>query len=472
MSRRLITVCTAAACVAALAGGVPASAAPDRAADRGSSGIGDPYFPLDGNGGIDVKKYSIRDGYDFDKGRLSGRTKLRIQATQNLSSFNLDLLLPVSKVKVNGKNAKHRKPNGHELVITPRKSLEDGDKFSVVVQYAGKPAKYSYVGESNWLADKHEVVAMNEPHMAPWWFPSNDHPQDKATLDIQITVPQGNQVIANGLPKSSRVKRGQITSRWVEKDPMVPYLAFFAAGKFKVAKGTTNGLPWVNAVSKRLPGNGTRGAMSWMKRTPRIVSWLESELGDYPFDSTGGLVTSLNPGFALENQTRPTYPWFGKNNWLLVHELAHQWFGDSVSVQNWRDIWLNEGFASYMEQRYVETHGGRSADSWLRQTHGFIPANDSFWQLEVADPGARKIFFGAIYDRGAMTLVALRNVIGDDAFAQLLKDWAAQHAYGNAETADFITLAEEASGRDLTAFFDAWLVSPTKPANTAANGLG
>ena len=188
---------------------------------------------------------------------------------------------------------------------------------------------------------------MNQPHMAPWWFPANDHPLDKALVDIAITVPRGKQVIANGrLVK--RIARGDTTTyRWRADEPMVPYLAFFAAGRFEVSKGTEDGLPWLVAVSQRLAPSVRRDSMELMEKTPGIVSWLETRLGDYPFGQTGGLTTSLQPGFALENQTRPTYPVLGTGGLsTVVHELAHQWFGDSVAVHGWRDIWLNEGFAT------------------------------------------------------------------------------------------------------------------------------
>jgi aminopeptidase N len=343
----------------------------------------------------------------------------------------------------------------------------------VVVRYAGHPGRFSYAGESNWLASRREVVTMNEPHMAPWWFPSNDHPRDKARMDFHITAPNGREVVANGLPIGRDSGPSRTTWHWRVAEPMVPYLAFFAAGDFAVARGRADGRPWLVAVSQHLPAGWRRDSMTMLRRTPQVVRWLESELGDYPFGTTGGLVTSLNPGFALENQTRPTYPPLTPGDtYLLVHELAHQWFGDDVAVRSWRDIWLNEGFATYLEKRYDETHGGQSAATWLRNRYDALGGGSSFWSLPVADPGPGHLFDAAVYLRGAMTLQALRHRIGGAEFRTLLRTWVRVHARGNGSTAQFRALAEQVSGEDLTGFFDAWLVSTTKPADIVANGLG
>ncbi|GAA2116302.1 M1 family metallopeptidase [Nocardioides bigeumensis] len=474
--RHLGSAAAALALTVAATGAAPplaAVAGVDRLAEAGAPGIGDPYFPLDGNGGIDVLHYDVRDRYAFGSRRLTGRTRLDVRATQALTSFHLDLLLAVRGVHVDGAKAAYRKVGKHELRITPARPLASGQEFRVTVAYAGRPATKSYAGESNWLANAHEVVTMNEPHMAPWWFPANDHPLDKATFDLRITVPKGKQVIANGLPQGQRTRGAWTTHHWRAADRMATYLAFFAAGDFAVDRGTSGGVPWINAASRHLPGNGPKVALRWLGKTPRITKWLASELGEYPFRSNGGLVTSLGVGFALENQTRPTYPYVGGGStWLLVHELAHQWFGDSVSIAGWRDIWLNEGFASYFEYRWAETHGGQSVDSWLRHTYTFYNAGDGFWALSVADPGARQIFSGPVYERGALTLAALRNVVGDDAFGSILRTWVEERRDGNATTADFVALAERLSGRDLDAFFEAWVYAGVKPADTVANGLG
>ena len=179
------------------------------------------------------------------------------------------------------------------------------------------------------------------------------------------------------------------------------------------------------------------------------MDWLAGELGEYPFSQTGGLVTSLSPGFALENQTRPTYPALNRGaTSLLVHELAHQWFGDSVAVHRWRDIWLNEGFATFMQVRYDETHGGPDAQAWLEDQWRGI-GEGTFWELPIDDPGAPDIFAPQVYTRGAMTLQALRHRVGEADFWTILRTWAHDRAGGNGSTEEFRALAEHVSGQDL-----------------------
>jgi aminopeptidase N len=440
----------------------------------GADGIGDPYFPLDGNGGYDVQSYDVHDRYHFGTGRLAGWTTVTLTATQDLSSFHLDFLLPVDEVLVDGMAAGHARPdNDHELVVTPATGIPAGTTVEVRVSYAGRPGEVSWRGESNWLADRHEVVAMNEPHMAPWWFPANDHPLDKAAMDISIRVPADRQVIANGERAGRTVHAdGTATTSWHAGEPMAPYLAFFAAGRFAVDHGTTAGIPWYVAASEQLPARGTRAAMKQLRRSAGIVDWLQGQLVDYPFAITGGLVTDLPAGFALENQTRPTYWPLGRGSTgVLVHELAHQWFGDSVSVHHWRDVWLNEGAATFMQVRWTETHGGPSAQHWLHAWYDGYPAGSRFWDLTIGDPGRNRIFDGAVYTRGAMALQALRHRIGNDAFWTTIRTWLTDRADGNGSTEDFRALAESTSGEDLASFFTAWFFTGAKPDPTAANGL-
>lgn len=437
----------------------------------GAAGIGDPYFPLDGNGGYDVAHYDVHDRYAFASGRLSGWTRITARAEQDLSSLNLDFMLGVSKVTVDGRPATFGRANRHELRIVPKRPIAAGATFRVRVAYAGRPGGERWRGERPWLANRREVVTMGEPQMAAWWFPANDHPRDKAAFDIHVTVPRGRQAIANGeLVRRTRTGT-ETTWHWRAKEPMAPYLAFFAAGDFQIARGTDGGVRWLSAVSRTLRPAARRQAMALMKRTPQVVRWSERYLGEYPFSIAGGLTTGLSVGFALENQTRSTYPFVGGagNVWLVVHETAHQWFGDSVSVHGWRDIWLNEGFASFMELLWDETHGGQRAQTWLlEQWRG---SGGGFWRLQLADPGPDHVFDLEVYDRGAMAVQALRHRIGDPDFWALLRAWTQGRAGGNGRVEDFEALAARISGEDLTGFFDAWLRGTTRPARTADNGL-
>ncbi len=440
---------------------------------QGKPGIGDSYWPRDGNGGIDVRHYDIHDAYDFASGRLSGTTTLTIRARNDLSRFNLDLLLTASKVTVDGVAAGFSKPDQHELQITPAAPITRGRVVEVEVTYAGRPAAYSYAGESNWLADDHEVVTMNEPHMAPWWFPANDHPRDKALFDITVTGPASHQVVSNGLPVGRTVAGGRATTHWRSKHPMASYLAFFALGRYETARGVRGGLPWYVAVSKGLPGDQRRVAMRTLTQSDEVTAWLARKLGPYPFESTGGLTTALEVGFALENQTRPTYPAsFGGGRSVVVHELAHQWFGDSVSVQRWRDIWLNEGFATFMEVYYAERHGGVRGRTWLRNTYDDLSSGRGFWRVDLGNPGPGNVFAGPIYTRGAMALQALRNRIGERAFWRTLRTWVREHRYGNGTVRSFRDLAEDVAGEQLDGLFRAWLKASRPPSATRANGLG
>jgi aminopeptidase N len=439
----------------------------------GSSGIGDGYFPRDGNGGYDVKHYAIHDTYRLRSGRLTGWTDITAVATAKLSAFNLDLLLDVDRVSIDGARAAYRKPSRHELRVTPAAPIRKGTRFTVRVRYHGVPEDLRYEGDRGWISDNREAMATNEPHIAPYWFPANDHPRDKATFDITVRVPRGNQLISNGELVSTRHSDAWSAWHWRMSEPMAPYLAFFAAGRFTVESGTRLGLPYTNAVSKRLPARAQQRAMTLMRRSPRIVRWLESQLGPYPFSSTGGVTTALYSGFALENQSRPTYPYLGAGREataIVVHELAHQWFGDDVSVDRWRDIWLNEGFAQFVEWWYAEQHGGLSAQDQLLHTYAH-PNRYGWTGQKIATPGAERLFAMPVYVRGGMTVQALRHRIGDEAFGTLLRTWVRRHAGGSARVADFRRLATRISGQDLDGFFDAWLHSRGKPDQTVANGL-
>jgi aminopeptidase N len=475
LSRRVAAaVALATALAVAPAQAVTPAQAPT-APQPGSAGIGDRYFPRDGNGGYQVEHYDIDDTYRFDTGRLTGSTVVHAVATQDLSRFNLDLVLRPLEVEVDGRPARAFTTDGHELRVTPRAALPRGAAFTVRVRYRGRPGQVERNGERPWISSRREVIAVNEPHIAPWWFAANDHPRDKATFDIRIRVPEGNQVISNGEPVGAvETVDGWSTSHWRIDQEITTYLAFFAAGRFRIETGVEEGRPYTFAVSRRLGDYLGEVGMDLLRRTPGIVRWLEGEFGEYPYASTGGVMTSLDTGFALENASRPTYPYLGSGRQardVVVHELAHQWFGDDVSVRRWQDVWLNEGFASYVEWRYAEAHGGRSAQTTLLRRYEARRAGSAFWDLKIADPGPGHLFDRPVYERGAMTLQALRHRIGSERFGTLMRSWVLRHGGGTAKTRQLKRLAERVSGQQLDGFFKAWLRTASKPKRTRANGL-
>lgn len=449
---------------AVLLAGCPA-ADPDGDFRPGAADVGDPYVPGAGNGGYDVEHYRLGVDYDPPSDRLSGRAVVTAVATQPLSRFNLDLHgLEVTAVGVDGDRARHRR-DGDELVVTPARGLAQGSRFSVEIEYAGRPGTQvnSPLGSGGFLHTEDGAIALGQPYSAATWFPVNDHPSDKATYDIEVTVPDGLAALSNGVPGERSSAGGRTTWRWSERAPMASYLTTLVIGAYRVETGVHAGKPIVTAVPERLPATGPEAVS--LARTGEIADFLAERFGPYPFDSYGGVaVSDPRVGYALETQSRPVYgPGFfrsGQPNFgVVVHELAHQWFGDSVAVTRWRDIWLNEGFATYAEWLWEEHQGGRPAQGTFEWHYAMTD-----WSAPSLDPGPEHMFGSAVYQRGAMTVHALRRAVGDQAFFAILRAWTAERRGGNGTTDDFVELAERVSGKQLDGLFDAWLYGTTKPA--------
>jgi aminopeptidase N len=462
-----------AVCVASLVGAPlgAASAAPL----PGGSSIGDTYYPGDGNTGYDVAHYDIRLTYQPSTDHLDGSTTVLLTPTQDLSRFNLDFALTVHSVLVDNAPAQFTEGDG-ELVVTPATPLAQGRPATVVVRYDGVPSTVTVRGEHAWKRTADGALAVDEPHIARWWFPSNDHPLDKATYDISVAVPEGTQAISNGVLTGSSSRLGWTRWNWRSSRPQASYLAFLAIGHFDVRQATSpSGQPLVTAYGTDLGANADAARAS-VERTPEALDFLSGFFGPYPFEAQGGVVPATDQlTFALEDQTRPVYsPRFfakGANTYVIVHENAHQWFGDAVSVARWRDIWLNEGFATFAEWLWSEHENEGSAQQLLAYTYAKHPADDPFWQVLPGDPGPDKQFDQAVYDRGAMALQALRNVIGDDALFRLLRTWVTEHRYGNGTVEDFVALADRVSGKRLDPFFESWLFTRGKPVTAPTTGV-
>ncbi|MFG3053250.1 M1 family metallopeptidase [Kitasatospora sp. NPDC048239] len=470
MRKRLIV---SAASAVALLLAVPASAAQT---GPGAAGAGDAYYPTYGNGGYDVSHYDIRLKYQPATDELEGTTTILATATQNLSRFNLDFALDVKQVLVNGRVARFAATGEQELEITPDRPLAKGAQATVVVRYAGIPSKVKRYGFTAWLRSPDGGVAAGEPESAWWWFPSNDHPTDKATFDVSVLVPDGSQVISNGVLTGQTSQAGWTRFSWRENKPQATYLATLAVGRFDISTDTTpSGLPVYNAYSKDL-GENADAARASVERTGELVDWLSGYFGEYPFSSVGGYVPNVTAGYGLETQTRifygPRQFARGANTSVVVHELAHQWYGDSVSVQRWSDIWLNEGFARYAQFLWSEHENEGTAQEIADYVYAAHPADDPFWTVKPGDPGADNQFSGAVYDRGAVAIQALRNTVGEDAFFRILKGWPAERKYGNATIQQFQAYAERVSGRQLGDLLTTWLFTAGKPALNSAGVPG
>ncbi|WP_033322421.1 M1 family metallopeptidase [Actinomadura atramentaria] len=454
----------AAAVAAAL---LPLSLAPSGASPGlpgftpGAPGAGDPYFPKAGNGGFDVAAYDIALTYTPKGRRIAATTRVTATATQNLSRFDLDFTgNTVRSVTVDGAKAAFRRDGG-ELVVTPARGLPKGRRFTVAVAYTGAPAtdKDPELGKTGWIPTKDGAVTLSEPTGSSTWFPVSDHPSDKARFSYAITVPKGLRVVANGEPVGTAERRAATTYRWRTAQPMAPYLALVAIGKFDVRDGRSPG--GVRTITAADPALRVKAA-DFQRDTAAVTDWETKLFGRFPFDSTGGVVDNVGVGYALETQNRPVYP-NPANDILLVHELAHQWFGDSVSVARWKDIWLNEGFATYAEWLWREKHGKQTSDDRFAKLYA-KPASSPAWKIKTGEPGKAGMFDEfAIYDRGAMTLHALRRKVGDAVFFRILREWPARFAHRNATSEDFIAFAERVSGTDLDGLFDAWLFTAAKP---------
>ena len=462
---------TPALLIAGLAVVLAASPVTAAAGAPGAPGLGDSYYPLDGNGGYDATHYDIRLSYQPQTDLLSGSTTILAKATQDLSRFNLDFLLKVSSVRVNNVPATFS-TNGGELTVRPKSVLPKGSDVTVVVRYADTPEPYRLYGLVGWQRTPTGALGVNEPQIAPWWYPSNDHPRDKATFDVSIAVPAGVEALSNGELRDVRPVPGGVRWSWRSVRPQAPYLTFLAIGQYEVRFATApNGQQLITAYGDDLGTSGPAARAS-VERTPEVIDFLAGNFGPYPFEAQGGIVDS-GLGFALENQTRPVYDagffFGGANTYVVAHELAHQWFGDSVSVHDWREIWLNEGFATYAEYLWSENEGEGTPAEVAQFVYDIIPAEDDFWQVLPGDPGPDNQFADAVYDRGGMTLQALRTEVGDDAFFRILRTWTARHRYDTVTTVEFVALAERISGKQLDDLFTTWLYTKGKPA-TGPNG--
>ena len=425
---------------------------------EGSDGAGDRYYPTDGNGGYDVAGYRVSISYDPASRRLDGDTTVTARATQRLSRFNLDLYqLTVRSVEVDGQPARFGVEGEHELVITPPAEIAQDATFEVRVRYDGKPALFdeSGLGAGGWYGNASGgAIAAGEPHSATAWYPANDTPRDKATFELTARVPDGWTVISNGVDEPPASTDGWTTFRWRLDDPTATYLTTVAIGRWRVFRSQlADGTPVVDAYAP-----GGESAKADEDRLPEIIEFLSAKFGPYPFDAAGGIFLGASIGYALETQSRPVYsPRPGLET--IVHENAHQWFGDSVTLANWADICLNECLATYAQWLWREGKQGADLDENYRDAVERVD-----FRPKLYDMGAGNEFRG-VYSKGPLAIHALRRQIGDASFDAVLRGWTQRYAGGNASWPQFEQHVSEVSGQDLSAFFEAWFHREGRPSD-------
>jgi aminopeptidase N len=467
--QRSASVVTALAVALLAVGCAPGSGQPS-----GGQSIGDPYFPHDGNTGYEVENYKLDLSYEPGADQLRGTATIAATTTQDLSSFSFDFGLDTSGVTVDGTPANFKSANS-KLVVTPKSAIAANKPMMVAITYSGVPSKVRMHDEKHWYATPDGAGSVAEPHYAAFWYPCNDHPSNKATWDVSVSVPNGTAAISNGNLVSSQQVGDRTFWKWSSDKPLATYNSFMAIGRFTVKNTMTpDGHTFFRAYSQRLSTTEMKNATSDIEQTPDVIAWESSLFGPYPFAVEGGVaIDAGNQNDAEEFQTKPVYSDVFKHDDIgdIVHENAHQWFGDAVTPKSWKDIWLNEGFARYTEWMWDEHVGKKSAAQAADDDYKQYDSGDKFWKTAPGDPGAGNLLDDPVYERSAMTLQALRSTVGDPTFFTILQHRVSEHLYGNDSTDEFISLAERISGKSLKSLFDTWLYSTSRPANPPSAGM-
>ena len=437
-----------------------------RASKKSSAPVIDPYLPTAGNFGYRVSRYELELEYKVAINRLAGTATVTTVTLAELQTFSLDLssALSVAKVTVNGKRPKHFRTDRDKLHITLAERLPAGAAMTVAVRYSGTPRpKRTPWGEVGFEELTEGALVAGQPNGASSWFPCDDHPSAKASFRVQIATESAYLTLANGKLLSRRARAGMTTWTYEQSEPTSTYLITLQVGPYTRRRMAKNGVEIFSVLPDRL----RREFDHDFGRQPQMMKLFVKLFGPYPLaDGYTVVVTDDDLEIPLEAQGISI---FGANHCdgrrgserLVAHELAHQWFGNSVTAQRWRHIWLHEGFACYAEWLWSDHCGERSADDWARHYHRRLV--DSPQDLVLADPGPQDMFDDRVYKRGALALHTLRRRIGDDAFFALLREWTSRYRHASVVTDDFIALAAQYTEDSLRPLWAAWLYSAEVP---------
>ena len=426
----------------------------------GGAGVGDPLFPGLGNTGYDVQHYDI--AIDVSGDEFRAQANLELIPSAPLTRFNLDLVgMQVDRVFIDGVEADFER-SGRELIITPTSTLPPRNAATVKVEYRGTPEPIADPAGPialGWHTEEWGTYVASEPLGAATWFPSNDHPTDKATFVFRVTVPEGQVAAGPGILISETTTATRTTFVWASADPMATYLASIVTGDFAIVTSEETEGPVIRNV---LPTEQASQLLPALASTGEMLAEFEDKFGAYPFESYGVVAVPEPLSFALENQTLSLFD----TGFLalrrrtvenvLAHELAHQWFGNHVSPATWADIWLNEGFASWADHYWTELDGGTTFDERAADAAALSLGPPT-------DVTPATMFDATVYRRGALTLEALRRQIGDERFFDLLQAWSAAFGGGTASTDDFLELVRAREGVQAERLVESWLFDTTMP---------
>ncbi|MFD4548333.1 M1 family metallopeptidase [Streptomyces sp. NPDC058466] len=446
------------------------NAASAKAPSPGAAGLGDPLFPLDGNGGYRVDRYLLDFDWQAPRTPFEAATTIKATATQSLSRFDLDFAgNTLHTVTVDGKTAATRR-DGDELVITPAKPLAQGKAFTVKVTYTADPTQLRHrddaIEDYGWIPTPDGTVLYPQPNGAKMIFPSDDHPSRRAPITFRITTPPGLTAVANGkLTDRSEGADGRVRWTYDSEQPLATQLAQLAIGKFTLVDSEgPHGLPIRDVV----PDDLVAPTEEYRKLTADHIAWLEERLGPYPFNRYGLLVGDTDLGVALETNTISLIP---KADLLgervgaernLVHELTHQWTGDSVGIKTWSDLWLSEGHARFYERLYSQEHGGDDFETMMKAAY----ANHDQWRHDAgapAEPTEPNLFKRMRYDGSALVLYALREKVGEETFGKIERAWTTEYRGKIASSQEYVDLASKVAGEDLEGFLHPWLYGAKTP---------
>ena len=434
----------------------------------------DEYLPGHGDPGYDVRHYDLDLAYAVATNRLDGDATLSLVTTVATKRLVLDLAhLEVAKVRVTGATLGRYAARSDRLVVDLKQQVAAGTELTLAIRYSGqpKPLVDRRLGDAGWEELADGVIVAGQPHGSPTWFPCNDRPDDKASYRIAVTTDAGYAVVSNGMLVERR-QRGS-TETWVyeQDEPMATYLATVQIGRYadwRPPAEPSAGVPIRIVAPTDLEPGAFAAAFG---RQHEMMDAFVELFGPYPFPGYAVVVTGDDLEIPLESQSLST---FGRNlvrgDWdatrLIAHELAHQWFGNAVTLARWQDIWLHEGFACYAEWLWSERSGGPAADEHARRHWERLSGLGQ--ELVLADPGPELMFDDRVYKRGALTLHALRLEVSDEAFFDLLRAWVAEHVGASVTTDDFLAYAGDRTGTDVRALLSPWLYDGPLPALPAS----